>query len=81
MFISNRHKFIFIHIMKAAGESMTQELDKTLSWNNLVVGGTEFGEQVQSFYKERFNLWKHSPAIEVKEVVGSKIWSDYFTRL
>ena len=47
MIISNSHKFIFVHVMKTAGTSVSAALDPWLRWNDIAIGGTRFGEQIQ----------------------------------
>ena len=79
MIISNSKSYIFVHIMKAAGTSVTSTLDQSLSWNDVIVGGTKYGEQIQWPYMKRFGLHKHSQAREIKQVVGDDIWDEYFT--
>jgi len=79
MIISNSHKFIFIHILKTAGTSITSLIEPVLSWNDLVIGGTPFGEHIQPAYRERFGLHKHFTALEIKGVVGEAVWSSYFS--
>ena len=79
MIISNSHKFIFIHILKTAGTSITYAMDDFFQWNDLVLGSTKFGEAIQNYYRARYNLFKHSTAIETREQVGDDIWNDYFT--
>lgn len=79
MIISNSRKYIFIHIMKAAGTSVTRALDAQARWNDLVIGGTPFGESIQPAYRQRFNLHKHSLGREVRTVVGPEVWDTYFT--
>jgi len=79
LFISNSRKFIFIHITKAAGTSITAALEKTMKWNDLVLGSTPLGVDMQKHYLGRFKLQKHSKAIEVGWVIGQKRWEDYFT--
>lgn len=65
--------------MKAAGTSITRTLEPTLQWNDLVLGSTPFGEAIQNFYRQRFNLHKHSRAQEVQQAIGKELWEDYFT--
>ena len=79
MIISNSHKFIFIHIIKTAGTSITYSMNDSIEWNDLVLGSTKFGEEIQNFYRARFNLYKHSTAIETRKQVGDDIWNEYFT--
>ena len=79
MIISNSRRFIFIHISKAAGTSITRTLDQYLNWDDIVLGATDLGESLQWPYHRRFNLHKHSQAEQIKNVVGDKIWKEYFT--
>jgi len=79
MIISNSHKFIFVHVMKTAGTSVSAAIDPCLRWNDVAIGGTRFGEQIQPPFRERFGLHKHSTACEIRALVGADIWSAYFT--
>jgi hypothetical protein len=79
MIISNSRKFIFIHIFKTAGTTITWALDPFLRWNDIALGGTLFGEKMNIAYKERFGLLKHSSALQIKGIVGEAVWSSYFT--
>ena len=61
--INYEHKLIFIHIPKTAGNSITKNL-KSL------------GD------KDAYNspkISKHAKAFEVKELLGKKVWDDYFS--
>lgn len=77
MIISNSRRFIFVHIMKAAGTSITRTLDPLIQWNDLLLGPTPFGSVLQNFYRIRFNLHQHSRSFEIKQVVGNAVWDDY----
>ena len=79
MFLSNSRKFIFIHITKAAGTSITYALEKSMDWNDLVIGSTPLGVELEKYYLKRFHLQKHSKAVEVRQVIGNDLWEDYFT--
>ena len=79
MIISHSKKFIFVHIQKTAGTSITRHLDKYITYQDLLLGGTEFGEKLNKLYKERFNLHKHSYAQKIKEIMGEDVWNDYFS--
>lgn len=78
MIVSNSHRFVFVHIQKTAGTSIATALDPLLRWNDVVLGGTDLGEQVNLPYKKRFGLNKHSPAGEIRAVVGEEVWASYF---
>lgn len=77
--INNSHKFIFIHVPKAAGTSVTNILSKYTTYKDLEIGGTHFGEQIQPAYKKRFGISKHSPASGIREVIGEEAWNEMFT--
>jgi hypothetical protein len=77
MLISNSKKFIFIHIPKSGGTSVTQLLDKELEWNDIVLGGTESGEAFKKIWSPRFGIRKHSLPSEIKSVIGGELYSSY----
>lgn len=79
MFISNSRRFVFVHITKAAGTTVTMALDKSFQWNDLALGGTTMGEAIQEPYRARFDFHKHSSAREIRAVIGHAVWDDYFT--
>lgn len=79
MIISNSRRFIFCHIHKTAGESITEGLQPHLGWNDVVLGGTAWGEALNPVFAQRFGLSKHSPASDIRDVVGADLWRDYFT--
>ena len=79
MIISNSHQFIFVHVMNTAGTSVSAAIDPWLRWNDIAIGGTRFGEQIQPAFRERFGLHKHSTAGEIRALVGADVWSSYFT--
>jgi hypothetical protein len=78
MLISNTHRAIFLHIPKTAGTSITNLIEPELRWNDLVLGGTQFGERIGMAYRERFGLSKHMTAREVRMIVGEDLWKAYF---
>lgn len=78
MLISNSQKFIFLHIPKTAGTSVSKSLTKSFQWNDLVIGSTELGELIQPYYNKLFGLNKHSFARDIKSVIGTETWNEYF---
>ncbi len=79
MIISNSKRFIYIHIHKTAGTSIEHAFDPSLQWNDIILGSTKYGEEIQHIYRQRFRLYKHSTAQECYDVVGAAVWDDYFT--
>ncbi len=77
MIISNSNRFIFFHVPKSGGTSVTLLLDEEVRWNDLVLGGTDLGEAIYPCYSERFLLRKHSLPEEVAEVIGDETYSTY----
>jgi hypothetical protein len=79
MIISNSGKFIFVHINKTAGTSVTDALAPCLRWNDIVLGATPVGTALNAPYRDRFGLYKHSTAREIRAVVGDEVWRSYTT--
>jgi len=79
MVISNRHKFIFVHIHKTGGTSVTQELEPVLTWEDIVCGGTEYGYQFMQVWGKKWGLGKHAQAEEIRKVIGKERWDSYLT--
>ena len=77
--INNSHNFIFVHVPKAAGSSITNALCAYTRYCDLEIGVTVFGEAIQGPYLSKFGLSKHSPARQLKVLVGDDAWARYFT--
>jgi hypothetical protein len=78
MIINHSFRFIFLHVPKNAGTSISNWLSSFTGWNDIELGGTHYGEQIQEIYGKRFKLHKHSTAGQVRAVVGGEIWRSYF---
>jgi Sulfotransferase family len=78
MIISQRLKLLFIHIPKCGGTTVEHMFDSRAQWNDLVIGGTPFGERVQPAYLERFGLHKHISAKKALPIIGQKVWNRMF---
>ncbi len=79
MIISHSKKFIFVHIQKNAGTSVTRYLDEYLTDRDLVLGCTELGEKIQPFFRRKYQLNKHSYSKRIKAYFGDEVWNDYFS--
>jgi hypothetical protein len=77
--INQSHKFVFVHVPKVAGTSITKIFSELTSYCDLEIGATEFGESIQEQYKNRFGLHKHSSAKEIKNIMGQVEWSKFMT--
>ena len=78
LIINSSYNFIFIHIPKTGGTSMSVALAPLNQWNDLELGGTPFGQQVDRFYRGRFGIGKHSGATEARRVLGPPAWSKFY---
>lgn len=79
MIVNHTHKFIFVHVPKSAGTSVTQLFSQYSSFRDLEVGGTALGESLQNEFKKRFGLTKHATASEIRAIVGPELWSAYYS--
>jgi hypothetical protein len=77
--IANSKGFIFVHLHKCGGSSVEQSYQPHSKWNDLILGSTPEGEQLQHIYRKLHGLHKHSPALAIREVVGSETWDRYWT--
>ena len=78
MIISNSKKFIFVHTHKCAGSTITDLLSPYSCWNDIELGVTTLGETLQGVYQQRFGLWKHAGAREIRNVLGEETFGAYF---
>ncbi|MEL7141277.1 MAG: sulfotransferase family 2 domain-containing protein [Cyanobacteria bacterium J06643_4] len=78
-FISRDKQTIFVHLHKCGGTSIELALDQAMAWDDVLLGSSRYGKQIQSVYQNRFGLYKHSSASEIKAVVGDDVWNDCFT--
>ncbi|WP_424930923.1 sulfotransferase family 2 domain-containing protein [Amaricoccus macauensis] len=79
MIISKTRKFVFVHIHKTAGESITSALAGQLGPGDLVIGSTPMGKLRNIQYKRRYGLEKHSHATKIREFLGPETWESYFS--
>jgi hypothetical protein len=75
--ISNSRELIFVHIHRTGGTSIERALDPFMRWNDVLLGGSEYGERIQTDYRERFGLWKHSSFSDIRRVCGDELLNAY----
>jgi hypothetical protein len=78
MIICHSRKFIFVHIHKTGGTSIERALDPHLEWNDLILGGSPFGERIQQAYSKKFGLAKHSTVADIERICGRSMVADYY---
>lgn len=72
--INTTFGFVFVHVPKSAGTSVTTLLSQLSTPLDIEVGGSAFGEDVQNAYKKRHGLSKHSSATEIRALLGEQAW-------
>lgn len=82
MIISSSRKFIFVHIHKTGGNSVTEALRPSLSRSDLVLDH-DLGEWSRKFGRARYRreletLRKHSPAATIAAVLPREVWEGSF---
>jgi len=76
MLILNSRRLIYVHLNKCAGTAVEASLAPLLKWNDILLGSTDAGEQLQPIYQSMFGLHKHSSATEIESVIG-ETWRQY----
>jgi hypothetical protein len=77
--INHSYKFVFVHIPKSAGTSVTAALGRYTNYCDQEIGGSDFGERVQPAFQKRFGLGKHSTAAALRNIMGQVMWKQYFS--
>jgi len=78
MIISKSKNFIYIHLDKCGGTSVETALEPFLSWSDIVIGSSPFGEKMYLAYQEKNNsLRKHSNFLEIKNFIGED-WNSMY---
>lgn len=81
MIISNSRKFIFIHIRKTAGESVTATLEPHLRRGDFLPDGDprrRVARSIRLGSPPYPSLTKHSSAAEVRREIPPDLWNDYY---
>lgn len=79
--ISHEHKFVFIHLHKTGGTSFELAYEPHTTYRDIIIGSTEYGENIQGKYYAKYGLGKHSSASDVLRVLGSDVGSYDFISL
>lgn len=78
MILNHEHRFLFIHVPKAAGTTITRALAPLTTFRDIEIGGTRYGEAIQERFAARFDLRKHSTAAAIKAKCPAHLWRRFF---
>lgn len=78
MILNHQHGFLFIHVPKAAGTTITRALSPLTTFRDIELGGTKYGEAVQELFASRFDLRKHSTGSVIRNKCPGHIWRKFF---
>lgn len=78
MILNHQHRFIFVHVPKCAGTTVTRALAPLTTFRDIELGGTKYGEALQDLFASRFGLRKHSTAAEIKAKCPPHLWRHFF---
>jgi hypothetical protein len=68
--INHTYRFVFIHIPKNAGTSVSQYLSQVSTYRDIEVGATALGEACAPEYRRRYRLHKHSTFSDLERIMG-----------
>lgn len=77
--INNSYGFVFVHIPKTAGTSLTKFLSQYTNYCDIELGVTDYGERIQNIYAKRFGISKHSSAERISSIMGEIEWQKKFS--
>ena len=79
MIISNSKKFIFIHIPKCGGTSVSSFFERRLLPQDITLNLNphQGWEKYLEEFRNKFNLFKHSTALEIADAMGHEYFCKY----
>lgn len=76
MILSPSRKFVFVHVTKCAGTSVTHAYAPHACHDDLIIGATPEGEAVEKAGHPA-GLHKHSRAAELRAFISNDVWDSY----
>lgn len=80
MIVSHRHRYVFVHIPKTGGTSLTLALEQRLGKDDIVLSDTPKGRNRRRRVRgvtTRGRLWKHSTLADIEGLVEPAALSGY----
>ncbi|MCP4381141.1 MAG: sulfotransferase family protein [Hyphomicrobiales bacterium] len=71
MIVSHKHKFIFVHLGRTAGRSLTSALERLCGPDDIVTRSKGRERNHEGF-------WRHSKATEIRDGIGAEQYAEYF---
>ena len=78
MIINHTYRFIFIHVPRCGGTSVSTALSAINTWQDLELGGTALGEVMNEPFRKRHGLYKHALAQDAMAILGRVTWNRYY---
>lgn len=78
MILSHSKRFIFVHVQKTAGESISHAILPHLDRSDMIVGTTLSGKISNLIYPKFVPLKKHSTALMLRSHFAEDVWGSYF---
>lgn len=81
MIINNRYKFVYLHVPKTAGTTISTVLHEMSGPTDIDLGGVlnNKAKSLNVLWQEEWGLSKHSPLRQVREVMSPDVWQEYFS--
>lgn len=88
MIINNQYRFVFLHVPKTAGTTVSTALARFTGPADLDLAGTAdpkidydppiFCQKINEIWQDAFTMGKHSRLMRVRKRLGPRIWESYF---
>lgn len=78
MIINNTYKFLFIHVPRCGGTSVSAALAGIGTWQDLELGSTPLGQTMDGKFREKFGLHKHVRCTDARSILGHATWVRYY---